>query len=269
MPTVTSTDGTVIAYETLGEGPAVVLVDGALCFRNAGPMRPIAEALGARFTVILYDRRGRGASTDDTPDGASAAEAVTLEIEDLDALVSAAGGSAAAFGISSGAALALRAAERLGADRIPSLALFEPPFMPDGALPAAAEYTAALREALAAGRREDALGLFFRRVGVPDSAVQGMKRSPTWPATVALAHTLAYDDAALGDSRVPRELAAALSVPVLTLAGGASPDFLRYGAEGVAEAAADGTLTVLENQTHDADAAAIASALVEFYRGNN
>jgi len=268
MPTVTSADGTVVAYETLGDGPAVVLVDGALCFRDAGPMRPIAEALAPWFTVYLYDRRGRGESGDQTPAGAAPAEALAREIEDLDALVSAAGGSVAAFGVSSGAALALRAAERLGARRISRVALFEPPFMPEGAIPAAATYTAELTDALGAGRRDDALALFFRRVGVPDGAVEGMKHSPTWPATVALAHSLAYDDAALGDSRVPRELAAALSVPVLTLAGGASPDFLRYGAEGVAEAAADGTFMVLENQTHDADPAAIAPALVEFYRGN-
>jgi pimeloyl-ACP methyl ester carboxylesterase len=266
MATATSADGTTIAYETAGDGPAVILVDGALCFRNAGPMRPIAEALAPHFTVYLYDRRGRGASGDETPAGATATETVACEIEDLDALVSVAGGPVAAFGISSGAALVLRAAEGLGPERVSRVVLFEPPYMPDGALPAAAEYTAALGDALTAGRRDDALSLFFRRVGMPEDGVEGMKHSAGWPASMALAHTLAYDDAALGDSSIPRNIAGRVSVPVLALAGGASPAFLRYGAEGVAEAAPRGRFQVLGNQSHDIDAAAVAPALAGFFR---
>ena len=108
MTTLTSADGTRIAYDIVGHGPAVILIDGAMCFRGGGPMRPIAEALSGQLTVVLYDRRGRGESGDTLP------FAVEREIEDIAALIDAAGGQAALFGISSGGALALRAAAALG-----------------------------------------------------------------------------------------------------------------------------------------------------------
>ena len=269
MSTLTSPDGTTIAYETIGSGPAVILVDGALCFRDAGPMRPIAEALAPHFSVTLYDRRGRGASTDETArDGQT--DPVAREIEDLDALVEAAGGSAVALGISSGAALLLRAADRLnpdrlGSDRLTRIALYEPPFMPEPAIPAAAQYTAELTARLAEGQREDAVDLFLARVGVPEAGLKGMHRSPTWPTTVALAPTLAYDDAALGDSRVPVGLAERIRIPLLGLAGGATPPFLRHGAEGVAAAAPAGRFELVEGQTHDIAAAALEPHLRAFF----
>lgn len=262
MSTLTSPDGTTIAYETIGSGPAVILVDGALCFRDAGPMRAIAEALAPHFSVTLYDRRGRGASTDETArDGET--DPVAREIEDLDALVEAAGGSAVALGISSGAALLLRAADRL--DRLTRIALYEPPFMPEPAIPAAAQYTAELTALLSEGRPEDAVYLFLARVGVPEAGVQGMHRSPTWPATVALAPTLAYDDAALGDSRVPVDLAGRIRIPLLGLAGGATPPFLRHGAEGGAAAAPAGRFELVEGQTHDIAADALEPHLRAFF----
>ncbi|WP_066039725.1 alpha/beta fold hydrolase [Herbiconiux solani] len=264
MSTLTSPDGTTLAYETIGSGPAVILVDGALCFRDAGPMRPIAEALAPHFSVTLYDRRGRGASTDETAiDGEI--DPVAREIEDLDALVEAAGGSAVALGISSGAALLLRTADRLGPDRLTRIALYEPPYMPEPAIPAAAQYTAELTALLAEGRREDAVDLFLARVGVPEAGLKGMHRSPTWPATVALAPTLAYDDAALGDSRVPVGLAERIRIPLLGLAGGATPPFLRHGAEGVAAAAPAGRFELVEGQTHDIAAAALEPHLRAFF----
>jgi pimeloyl-ACP methyl ester carboxylesterase len=259
MPHLSSLDGTSIAYETVGSGPAVILVDGAMCFRDAGPMRPIAEALAPHFTVYLYDRRGRGASGDTLP------FAVDREIEDLDALITQAGGSAAAFGISSGAALVLRAAASLGPQRLSHIALYEPPYLPDPALPAAARYTSELAEVLGDGRRADAIALFMRRVGVPEQAIEGMRHSPGWRATEALAPTLAYDDAAMGDSRIPAELAQGIRVPTVTLAGGASPEFLRFGAHGVAAAVPGARFDVVEGQTHDISAEAVAPHLTAFF----
>src|SRR4051794_6315211 len=123
MPTVTSADGTSIAYEVAGAGPAVILVDGAMCHRSGGPMRPLAALLRSRFTVYAYDRRGRGDSGDTAP------YAVAREVEDLAALVEAAGGAACAYAISSGGALVL-AAVAAGVP-LTRLAIYEPPFLTD------------------------------------------------------------------------------------------------------------------------------------------
>ncbi|WP_431247212.1 alpha/beta fold hydrolase [Leifsonia xyli] len=262
MSTVTSADGTSIAYEQEGDGPAIVLVDGALCFRDAGPMRSIAEALRGRLTVVLYDRRGRGASSDSLADPAARAEAVAREIEDLAALIDAAGGSARLFGMSSGGGLALAATAALGADRVPAVAVYEPPYLPDPMLPSAEAYTRQLLDALAADDPAAAVELFLRRVGVPEAGIEGMRYSPGWEATLALAPTLGYDDAAMGDSRVPDDLLQAIRVPVLGLAGEQTPDFLRLGAEGVASGAQDGTFEIVAGQTHDVSGEALAPHLL-------
>ncbi|WP_158863573.1 alpha/beta fold hydrolase [Leifsonia sp. AG29] len=259
MAVIRSADGTSIAYEIEGDGPVVVLVDGAMCFRESGPQRPIAAALRDRLRVVLYDRRGRGESGSSDPSAP-----LQHEIEDLDAVIEAAGGRAALFGMSSGGALALAAAAALGADRVSRVAVYEPPYLPDAMLGSAEAYTRDLSAALAGGDHEAAIELFLRRVGVPEAGIDGMQRSPGWAGTVALAPTLAYDDAAMGDSRVPEDLLAALAVPVLGLAGGASPEFLRFGAEGVAAGAQDGTFELVEGQTHDIDGAALAPHLVRF-----
>lgn len=264
MSTLASADGTTIAYEIDGTGPAVILVDGALCFRDAGPMRPIAAALRERLTVVLYDRRGRGESDDRLADPAARADSVVREIEDIAALVDAAGGSAALFGMSSGGALALAAAAALGPDRVPRAAVYEPPYLPDPMLSSAAAYTSELSAALAAGDRAGAVELFLRRVGVPDAGIEGMRRSPGWEGTLALAPTLAYDDAAMGDSRIPDGLLQAIIVPVLALAGEQSPGFLRFGAEGVAASAQDGAFVVVAGQTHDVSGEALSPHLIPY-----
>ncbi|MFP3464983.1 alpha/beta fold hydrolase [Leifsonia sp. SIMBA_070] len=264
MSTLTSSDGSTIGYEVDGVGPAVILVDGASCFRDAGPMRPIAAALRDRVSVVLYDRRGRGESTDALADPAARATAVAREIEDIAALVEVAGGTATLFGMSSGGGLALAATAALGPSRVPRVAVYEPPYLPDPMLPSAEAYTRQLQDALAAGDRATAVELFLRRVGVPEAGIEGMRRSPAWEATLALAPTLAYDDAAMGDSRIPDELLQAIAVPVLGLAGEQTPDFLRLGAEGVASGAQDGTFEIVAGQTHDVSGDAIAPHLLRF-----
>lgn len=267
MSTLTSRDGSTIAYEVDGTGPAIILIDGALCFRDAGPMRPIAAALRDRMSVVLYDRRGRGQSSDELADPSARADAVAREIEDLSALVDAAGGSAALFGMSSGGGLALAAAAALGPDRIPRVVVYEPPYLPDPMLPSAVAYTRELTAALAAGDRVTAVELFLRRVGVPEAGIEGMRNSPGWDATLALATTLAYDDAAMGDSRVPDDLLQAVAVPVLGLAGDQTPDFLRLGADGVASSAQDGTFELVAGQTHDVSGEAVAPHITRFVLG--
>jgi pimeloyl-ACP methyl ester carboxylesterase len=260
MPTIPSADGTPIAYERGGSGPALILVDGAMCYRGAGPVRPIAERLHAHFTVYAYDRRGRGESGDTAP------YAVSREVEDLRALIAEAGGTAYAFGISSGAALVLAAAA--AGVGLAKVALYEPPFTasasPEDAL-RAKDYTERLAELLSDGRRGDTVALFMSHVGVPAPAIEHTRRQPAWAALEAIAPTLAYDDALLGGGAVPRELAAAVPVPALVLSGGASPPMLRDAARATADALPGGRHRVLDGQTHDVSADAVAPVLIEFF----
>jgi len=254
MRTLTSADGTTIAFERSGNGPAVVIVDGAMCYRGSGPVG-LAERLQDRFTVYVYDRRGRGDSTDTAP------YAVAREVEDLRAIIAEAGGSAAVYGMSSGAALALAAAGSWAG--ITRLALYEPPFMAEaGDEAAGAEYTRLLGELLDEGRRGDAVAAFMTRVGVPGQVIDRMRGGPGWPAFEALAPTLAYDDAILNGGWVPRNLT--ITVPALVIAGGASPAGLRQAAKATAEAIPGAELLELAGQTHDVSADALAPVLAEF-----
>ncbi|NNC11974.1 alpha/beta hydrolase [Planctomonas sp. JC2975] len=266
LTAVRSADGTAIAYEAHGDGPGVILIDGAMCFRDSGPMRPLCTQLNDDFTVLMYDRRGRGESGDTAPYD------VDRELDDLDSLLDVllestgtACAAPALLGMSSGAALTLRAAARLG-DRIRGVVVYEPPFMPEPLTDGARAYTEALREALAAGDRDRAVTLFLARVGMPEQAIAGMQQSPAWQGMTGIAQTLAYDDAVMGDSRIPTDLVADITAPVLALAGGASPDMLLYGARGVADAARNGAFAVLPGQAHDVHAAALAGAIREFLR---
>lgn len=165
MNKVISKDGTEIAYETKGSGPAVVLVDGAMTYRNFGPMQHLAELLAPHFTVYTYDRHGRGGSSNSKP------YAVEREVEDIDTLIREAGGSAFVYGISSGACLSLEAAIKLG-NKIRKLALYEAPYNSEnGAGKAWKEYTQQLKQLLAENRRGDAVALFMKFVGAPDEQI--------------------------------------------------------------------------------------------------
>ncbi|MGW7258263.1 alpha/beta fold hydrolase [Streptomyces sp. NPDC054834] len=251
-----SGDGTRIAYETTGRGPAVILVSGAMSTGHT--MAPLAQRLADRFQAVVYDRRGRGGSGDTAP------YAVEREVEDIAALIEAVGGEAAVYGMSSGGALALRAAESgLPVRRV---AVYEAPFAVDEAgVKERAEYTRNLGEALAQGRRGDAVELFLRLTGLAEAVIQGARQSPMWADMEAIAPTLAYDDAVMGDSTIPRDRLASLAVPLLAVAGGASPDWLREATRTVAEAAPEGTYRVLDDQTHVVDPDVLAPVLAEFF----
>jgi pimeloyl-ACP methyl ester carboxylesterase len=251
-----SRDGTAIAYERKGQGPPVVLVSGAMS--TGGTMAPLAGLLASRFTVFWYDRRGRGESGDTAP------YAVQREVEDLAALIDAAGGEAALYGISSGGALVLHAAAAgLPVRRV---AVYETPFaLDEDEARARAEYTANLTEALAQGRRGDAVELFLRLTGLADEMIRGARQSPMWEGMEAIAPTLAHDDSVMGGGLVPRERLASIGVPVLAVAGEESPPWLREAVRAVAEAAADGTYRTLEGQTHMVDPNVLAPVLAEFF----
>ncbi|MBZ0301621.1 MAG: alpha/beta hydrolase [Anaerolineae bacterium] len=259
MEHVTSADGTTIVYQQSGTGQPLILVDGALCHRTFGPMGALAPFLADQFTVTIYDRRGRGDSGDTAP------YAVEREIDDLSALIRQAGGSAFVYGISSGAALAVAAASRLPS--IQKLAVYEPPFMlTEVDRQQAAAYTQDLTELLAEGRRGDAVARFMTRVGMPDEAVSGMRQAPMWPGLEAVAPTLAYDDAVLGDSSVPTARAASIRIPTLVMDGSASPPFMRDAARALADAIPSAVYRTLEGQTHEVSPEALAPALKAFFR---
>jgi pimeloyl-ACP methyl ester carboxylesterase len=254
---VTSRDGTTIAYYRTGTGPALIIVDGAMCHHSFGPAAALAEVLSADFTVYGYDRRGRGASTD------AARYSVAREIEDIDALIAEAGGSAHAFGFSSGAALALEAAA--SGSPIARLALFEPPYTGEFTNPAEIEEEhARITALLDDGRHSEAAESFLSYVLSPE-AVKEMKESPVWPMFEAVAPTLAYDNAVMGDGTVPRGRAAKVSVPTMVTAGGGSPDVLRQAARAVAEAVPGARFELLEGLDHTSSPEPHAPALRAFF----
>ena len=260
MSKVTSKDGTEIAYTKQGSGPAVILVDGALCYRGFGPMPQLAALLAPYFTVYIYDRRGRGESGDNQP------YALAREVEDLEALIKEAGGAAFVFGTSSGACLALEAAIRLG-NKTKKLAMYEAPYNSDKTIQQAwKEYRKQLAELLAAGRRGDAAALFMQSVGTPADQIDGMRHAPMWPMFEAVAPTLAYDAATMGEDRsVPAKQAANVTVPTLVMNGTVIP-FMLDTAQALAKAIPRAQHRTLEGQPHDVNLEVLAPVLVEFFK---
>jgi pimeloyl-ACP methyl ester carboxylesterase len=260
MSTVTSADGTTIAFTRAGRGPALILVDGALCSRSFGPMPKLAAQLTPHFTVFTYDRRGRGASGDTppyTPD---------REVDDLEALVAEAsdqhGGPVFLHGTSSGAALALEAVKRIPA--ITKLAVYEPPFIVDGSRsPIPDGYLTELSQLVAGGRRGDAVKMFMRFVGTPAIFTAVMPLTPVWPKLKAVAPTLPYDIEIVQDHQrgTPLESAewAAAKVPALVAVGGKSA---------LADALPDARYRTLPGQNHMVKPRAIAPVLTEFFRSD-
>lgn len=248
--TVTSKDGTRIAFEQSGEGPAVILVLGAFNARATG--RPLAQYLKPHFSVFNYDRRGRGDSTDTAP------YVIEREIEDLQALLDEAGGSAYVFGYSSGAVLALRAAGQGRA--ITRLALYEPP--PTGER--FGSLTPRLEELVSAGRRGDAVELFqIEGVGIPPDVVAQLRNAPFRPGLEQMAPTLVYESMIL--QTLPAGLVSSVRTPTLVIDGEKGPDLMHHAAQSLAEALPDGQYRSLAGQTHDIDPTVVGPVLNEFF----
>jgi pimeloyl-ACP methyl ester carboxylesterase len=259
METATSRDGTSVAFDRYGDGPAVVLVGGAFQHRAIDqPTTRLAEVLAERFTVIHYDRRGRGDSDDTLP------YAVEREAEDLEALIDDAGGHAHVFGMSSGGALALEAAAR-GAS-IDRLAVYEVPYNPaEDARARTVAYRDQLATLLDDGRHGDAAALALTHFGAPAEAIAGMRAAPFWPMFEAVAPTLAYDDAIMGDGSPPYERLASADVPTLVMAGGASPAWMQDTARLLVERLPDAQHHLLDDQTHDVAPEVLAPVLAEYF----
>lgn len=250
MGTVTSKDRTLIAFDQSGAGPALILVVGA--FNDRATAAQLAQFLEPHFTVFNYDRRGRGESGDMAP------YAIEREIEDLDALIAQAGGSARIFGYSSGAILALRAAAHGLA--LTQLALYDPP--PTGAQ--AGKLAPQLAELIAAGRRGDAVELFqTEAVGIPAALVAQMRHAPFRPALENMAHTLVYESTILG--RLPEGLLASVRSPTLVIHGEESHVLLRQAARSIADALPNSRYCTLKGQGHDIVPASVGPVLEEFF----
>lgn len=261
---VTSKDGTRIAFDRAGEGPAVILVGGALSDRAA--WAPIAELLAPNFTVFSFDRRGRGDSGDTPP------YAAEREIEDIAALIDEAGGTAFVHGQSSGAVLSLHATAFFP-DKVQKLSLYEPPLIiDDSRQPPPEDAAAQIAEMIAADRRGDAVAFWMTEVvGAPPEALAELKGSPMWPALEAVAHTLPYDLAVLGDKMsgkpLPSDAWATATAPTLVMDGGASPEWIRGSARTLAETLPNAEHRSLEGQTHDAKPEILVPELERFFLG--
>jgi len=260
--TVVSSDGTTIAFSRIGRGPAVILVDGALCYRGMGPTSQLADLLAAHFTVITYDRRGRGDSGDTVP------YAVGREVEDIAALLREAGGAAFVWGMSSGAVLALEAASRLHG--IKKLALYEAPLIVDDSRPTTELQWLGIDAAIAARRRGTAVTLFLEAVGLPRIIVALMHLLPVWPKLKAIAHTLPYDGLIVKDNQKGQPLTAtrwaSASMPTLVMAGGRSPQWMTHGNRALSLVLPDAHYRTLEGQTHMLKPKAHVPALMDFFK---
>ena len=253
--TVHAEDGTAIAFDRSGTGPPLILVEGATCFRANSPLRGLAGLLTTDFTVYTYDRRGRG----DSGDGP--AYAIGREVEDLDALIGAAGGWAFVHGVSSGALLAMRAA----ADglAIPRLSLFEPPVRLDDDEPETSHFTAEMTRLIAADRRQEALERFLTSIGIPDEVVAGMIAST--PALVQAAHTIVYD-CIISDATTV-EVAASVKTPTLVVDSEGSTEDLTGWAAAVMDALPNGTHRSLAGEWHRVPDADLAPVITRFLLG--
>ena len=259
MSHVISKDGTRIAFARSGSGPALILVDGALCSRAFGPSPKLAPLLAPHFTVYTYDRRGRGESGDTEP------YSPHRELEDLAALIEAAGGQAFLLGLSSGGALALHAA----ASGLPVARVFayEPPYVSEDSQLDGSRHEAELKRLLAAGRRGGAVKYFMRdMVGAPAPIVAMMRLMPwIWRKLEAVAHTLPHDASVMSAFRVPRERFAFIRVPALIMSGSKTDARLRRAARATAEVIPSARHRDLPGQTHAVKPEALAPAAVDFF----
>jgi len=258
MSEVRSTDGTPIAYERSGNGPALILIDGALCSRAFGPSPKLAPLLARHFTVFAYDRRGRGQSGNTLP------YSPAREVEDIAALVEAAGGSASLLGLSSGGALALQAA----ASGLPlvKVVAYEPPYVDDSGQRGGAAYESRLAHLIAEGNRGGAVKYFMKdMVGVPAPVVVMMRLMPwIWRKLEAVAHTLPYDAAVMTAFRIPRARFASIGVPALVMNGAKTDPRLRDAVQTIVKAIPAARYQELAGQTHNVKPDVLTPPVVEF-----
>jgi pimeloyl-ACP methyl ester carboxylesterase len=258
----TSVDGTPIAFDRVGEGPPLILVAGAFGTRRS--LADLAELLAGTFTVYTYDRRGRGDSGDTPP------YAPEREAEDLEALIAAAGGVAALYGISSGAELARQTAAR--GISVTRLAMYEPPYIVDDSRqPRPPDYVEHLERLTREGRRREIVEYFMTRaVGMPPEMVEPMLGSPMIAGMEEVSHTVSYDGRVMGSTMsgdpLPIEWRDSVTVPTLVMDGGDSPGWMRTSCRALLRVLPDVSYRTLAGQNHAVDPAAVAAVLEDFLR---
>lgn len=276
MQTVTSKDGTTIAFDQKGHGPTLILITGALGFRLHPVMWELVDLLAPHFTVINYDRRGRGDSTDTQP------YAVQREVEDIEALIDQVGSPAYLYGLSSGAMLALEAASKLPT-KVTKVVMYEPPLIIDDSRPPVpSDYVEQLKAATAAGKPGDAVEIFMTKaILIPAEFVTQMRTMPMgevfeegvtppeWAEMESVAHTLAYDGMIMGSLMSGKPLPggkwASTAAETLVVTGGNSEAFFHNGAKALVADLPNARHRILEGQDHAVSPAAIAPLLVEFF----
>jgi pimeloyl-ACP methyl ester carboxylesterase len=257
MPSVRSADGTTIDYDIAGSGPALVFVTGAFNLRDT--CAPLAAELAEDHTVVTYDRRGRGASTDTAP------YRIEREVEDLQSLIGVVGGSASVFGFSSGATLALKAA----ADGLPveRLYLYEPPFRFSEEGPAMPEdLPSRLQAMLDRGDRGAVVATFqMEGIGLPEEVVRGIRQSPMWPQLEQLAQSVVYDATITTELQRPTPEMQAVTIPTLVLRGEPTWPLLATAAQGITERLSNAELQVVPGEAvHGIDPTGTAAAIRRF-----
>jgi len=259
MKTTQSKDGTIIAYDVHGTGPALIYITGASCFRSFIPIVQDAKAFAREFTVYNYDRRGRGDSGNTLP------YSLEREVEDIEALIDAAGGSASLYGHSSGAVLALEAGLRLG-EKIEGIVLYDAAYVHDASEKTTyGQLSQKVHQLLTDGKHPEAMKQFLKGIGMPKAFVLLLPLFPGWKTMVALAPTLAYDIALTSDLP-PVERLAHLRVPTFVVVGEKSPAGMHDVAAQLAEAIPNARLAQLAGQNHMAGAKVLLPLLVDFLK---
>jgi pimeloyl-ACP methyl ester carboxylesterase len=255
MHKVVSRDGTTIAYERVGDGPPIVLLNGA--FRDHTIFDQLVPELAPHCTTYVYDRRGRGESGD------SPAYAVEREIEDLEAVIDEAGGQAVVFAGSCGANLALEAA--LAGAPITKLGLHEPYYRVEGYPKPPGDFMHNLRALLADGKRGEAAEYFLAKLlDLPPEVIADWRQGPLWATNEANAHTLPYDTAICGDFNVPAERLATFRTPTLVVNSDNTSDWLRAAARATVTALPNGRGMQLPGSWHRPQLDVLGRVLVEF-----
>jgi pimeloyl-ACP methyl ester carboxylesterase len=260
MAYVLSKDGTRIALEKSGTGAPLIIVSGALSGRSLLDGEPtlLIEKLSKNFTVYVYDRRGRGESTDEQP------YAVEKEIEDLESIINnTEGGQAYLYGVSSGAVLSLHAAAKLGSAKVLKLAIFDPPLGQEKE--AFERQKQGVNERVKNGKPGDAAAFFLSEIGMPQEVLANMKASPAWKTIEKIDFTLVYDYEILGDGAIPQDIVKAINVPTLVMHGEKSMDFMHSTAEQLARLLPDAQQKTLTGQMHQAKAEVMAPLLIDFF----
>ncbi|MCF3139859.1 alpha/beta fold hydrolase [Paenarthrobacter sp. AR 02] len=249
--TITSNDGTTLAVDITGSGPALVIVAGAFCDRHS--KKGLSALLTGLFTVHEYDRRGRGNS------GPLGENDPRLEIEDLAAVAALTGEEPFVFGDSSGGALALAAAA--AGVHFRKIAVYEPPFT-SGPSSIFADELSAL---VASGDRTGAVERFLGLMGTPAPAIQGMKQGPHWGHLEAFAHTLPADVRLCNEGRIPADELARIQAPILAMAGSHSPWALDV-IHAIAAASPTAEALTLAGQGHAVPDEVLSQALVTYFQ---